>query len=201
MTSTCLDETTDLILGEEPNLRGVARRLVRCDSDADDLVQDTLLRAYHARRRFRPGSSVRAWTSTILRRLFLTRAVRAKRRGTQTDTDSGGMLDAAVGRTSSPHDDPAADFEALGERLDDEVKRALDRIPEIYRTSFFLSAVRNLTCAEIALQLSVAPGTVMSRVHRARERLRDDLAVHRPASAAAPRRRTGRAPVRRLERS
>jgi len=200
MTTTCIDETTDLILDAEPYLRGLARRLARCDSDADDLVQDTLLRAYRARRRFRPGSSVRAWTTTILRRVFLTGAVRAKRRGTLTDTDSGGTLDYAVERSASPHDDPAPNVEALGERLEDDVKRALDRVPEVYRTSFFLSVVRDESCDEIALQLGVAPGTVMSRVHRARKRLLGDLVGHRRAPAAATRRRNGRAPARRFER-
>jgi RNA polymerase sigma-70 factor (ECF subfamily) len=134
---------------------------------------------------------VRAWTTTILRRLFLTGAIRAKRRRLQTDTDAGGALDAVIGRNSSPYDDLPADVEALGDRLEDAVKRALDRVPEIYRTSFLLSVVRDLSCEEIGQQLRVPVGTVMSRVHRARKHLRDELAQQRCATAApvAPRRR------------
>ena len=185
MTATCFDTTdttdatVDLILAEEPHLRGLARRLARCESDVDDLVQDTLLRAYHARDRFQPGTSVRAWTSTILRRVFLTGAIRAKRRGLQNETDSGGALDASIGRASSPYDDPTPDVASLGDGLDDAVKQALDRVPEIYRTSFFLAVIRNLSCQEIGHQLRVPARTVMSRVHRARERLRGELAQHR----------------------
>jgi RNA polymerase sigma-70 factor, ECF subfamily len=179
MTATCIESTVDLILAEESHLHGVARRLTRCRSDSDDLVQETLLRAYHARERFRPGTSVRAWTTTILRRLFLTGAIRARRRKLQTDTDSGRTLDSAVGRNSSPHGDPAPDVEALGESLDDVIKQALDRVPEVYRTTFFLSVVWDMSCEEIGRKLRVRSGTVASRVHRARERLRGDLAPHR----------------------
>lgn len=174
-----IDETVDLILGEERHLHNVARRLVRCESDSDDLVQETLLRAYNARRRFRPGTSVRAWTTTILRRLYLTDAIRAKRRRLQTDTDSGRVIESSVARSASSLEDPAPDVQSLGERLDDVVKQALDRVPEVCRTTLFLSAVRGMSCKEIGAHLRVPCGTVMSRVHRARERLRGDLAQHR----------------------
>jgi RNA polymerase sigma-70 factor (ECF subfamily) len=204
MTTACCESTVDLILGEQPYLRGVARRLVRCRSDADDLVQDTLLRAYHARDRFRPGTSVRAWTTTILRRQFLTGAMRAKRRGLKTDTDSGGVLDAAVDRGATPYGDEASNVDALDDRLDEDVRRALHRVPEIYRTSFLLATVWNLTCREIGRELHVPAGTVMSRVHRARERLRVDLGLSRRAPrnpSRRPRTRAGESPVRSADRS
>lgn len=189
MTTTCCESTVDLILGEQPYLRGFARRLVRCESDADDLVQDTLLRAFHARDRFRPGTSVRAWTTTILRRLFLNRAVRAKRRGLQTDTDSGGALESAIGRDAASYDESASIVDVLEDRLDDEVKRALGRVPEVYRTSFLLATVRELSCEEIGRELHVPAGTVMSRIHRARLRLRVDLGRNRRAPHVPLRRR------------
>ena len=202
MTTTCCESTVDLILGEQRYLRGVARRLVRCHSDADDLVQDTLLRAFHARDRFRPGTSVRAWTSTILRRVFLTGAKRAKRRGLQTDTDSGGALDAAVDRSTAPCGDEAPNVDAIKDRLDQEVNRALRRIPEIYRTSFLLATVRNLSCREISRELHVPTGTVMSRIHRARVRLRVDLGLSRPAPrnpSRRPRTRAGESSARSVD--
>ncbi len=185
MTTTCTDSTVELILGEERHLHNVARRLVRCQSDSDDLVQETMLRAYHARDRFQPGTSVRAWMTTILRRLYLTDAIRAKRRRLQTDTDSGRVIDATIGRTSSSHEDPTPDVQSLGDRLDDAVKQALDRVPEIYRTTLFLSVVRGMSCKEIGAHLRVPCGTVMSRVHRARKRLRSDLAQNRHALPTA----------------
>src|SRR6185436_14266724 len=147
---------------EERHLRRFARRFARCDSDADDLVQETLLRAYGARDRFEPGTSVRAWTRTILRRLFLTGAINAKRRGLQTETDAGWLLDTASGRASMTCE-AAPDVESIGEGLDESVKRALERVPEIYRTSFLLATLRDLSCEEIGQQLRVPVGTVMSR--------------------------------------
>lgn len=185
MTTTCCETTVDLILGEERHLHDVARRLTRCRSDSDDLVQDTLLRAYDARERFQPGTSVRAWTTTILRRLFLNRVIRARRLRLQTDTDAGGPLDAVSGRPLPVRDDPTPDVKSLSEDLEDPVKQALDRVPEIYRTSFFLAAVRDMSCEEIGEQLRVPIGTVMSRVHRARERLRGDLSRHRRPQLSA----------------
>ena len=97
MTAVAQD-TVQLILAEEGSLRRYARRLARCEADADDLVQDTLLRAYQARERFEPGTSVSAWTATILRRVFLTGVARAKRRGIETDTDVGRALATAPER-------------------------------------------------------------------------------------------------------
>lgn len=177
--TTCFEPTVDLIVREEPFLRAVARRFVRCESDSDDLVQETLLRAYDARERFQPGTSVRAWMTTILRRQFLTGAIRAKRRGLQTDTDAGRPLDSAMGRTPTPCADPSPDAPAFDDGFDDAVKQALDRVPEVYRTTFLMAAVRGMSCEEIGHELRVPVGTVMSRIHRARERLRADLLRHR----------------------
>lgn len=177
--------TVNLTLGEEAHLRDLARRLARCEADADDLVQGTLLRAYGARARFLPGSSIRAWTTTILRRLFLTGAIRAKWRGLQTDTDAGGPLEWTPGRDLREDADPADGLHVISDLLDDDVKRALEHIPEVYRTAFLLSVVREMTCAEIATRLSIPESTVMSRVHRARERLRTGLAHRRNPTRAA----------------
>jgi len=185
------DQTVNLILAEEDRLRRVARRLTRCAADADDLVQDTLLRAFRARGRFQPGTSIRAWTTTILRRVLLTDVMRARRRRLATDTDAGGPLDRAPGAAAPSSCEKTTSIAALSERLEDPVKRALERVPEVYRTPFLLAIVENLTCAEIAQRLEVPVGTVMSRIHRARETMKRDL-IHvrgrvasRGATAAA----------------
>jgi RNA polymerase sigma factor (sigma-70 family) len=189
MTMTCEAtlvplSTADLILGEAPNLRCVARRLAKCTADADDLVQDTLLRAYAARRRFQPGTSIRAWTTTILRRLFLTNVASAKRRRVMLDVDAGEPLDVAPSRVPASARDTAPRYEEVMEELDDDVKRALAKLPAYYRGPFFQHVAQNRTCAEIARTFSIAPGTVMSRIHRARVRLRADLVAHRLAAQA-----------------
>ena len=184
-TARSAPPTVDLILAEQDHLQRVARRLTRCDADADDLVQDTLLRAYRACARFEPGTSIRAWTTTILRRVFLTDAIRSKRRGLETDTDAGEPLDRTSGAPPVTTRDHAPTLDELGERLDDPVKRALERVPEVYRVPFYLAVIEDLTCAEIARRLGVPEGTVMSRIHRARERLKRDLVYDRRAAAAA----------------
>jgi RNA polymerase sigma factor (sigma-70 family) len=176
-------QTVDLILAEQTHLHRVARRLTRCDADADDLVGDTLLRAYSARSRFAPGTSIRAWTTTILRRVFLSRIACVKRRRLETDTDSGGPLERATAAATTIADESPLTRAALSERLEDPVKRALDRLPEVYRTPLFLAVTEGLTCGEIAHRLSVPEGTVMSRIHRARERLKHDL-VYSPTPSA-----------------
>lgn len=181
MISTCADSVTDLILAEEVHLRRVARRLARCDSDVDDLVQDTMLRAYRARDRFEPGTSVRAWTTTILRRVFLTGVIRSKRRGLELDCDAGEPLLRTAGAAAPSSGEVIPALAALFDRLDDPVKQSLERVPEIYRVPFVLSVIEELSCAEIAQQLGVPEGTVMSRIHRARERLKRDL-VYGPAA-------------------
>jgi len=180
MSPTCADQTVTLILAEETRLRRVATRLTRCTADADDLVQDTLLRAFRARRRFQPGTSIRAWTTTILRRVFLTDALRAKRRRLETDTDAGEPLDRTPGAVAPTTRESTLTVEELVERLEDPVKRALDRVPDVYRKPFLMSIVESLTCAEIAERLDVPDGTVMSRIHRARESMKRDLLHVRP---------------------
>jgi RNA polymerase sigma-70 factor (ECF subfamily) len=175
MSASYADQTVRLILAEESRLRRVATRLTRCAADADDLVQDTLMRAFRARRRFQPGTSIRAWTTTILRRVFLTDTLRAKRRRLETDTDAGEPLERTPGTTSPTSRDTTLTLEALSERLEDPIKRALDRVPDVYRTPFLMSIVESLTCAEIARRLGVPDGTVMSRIHRARESMKRDL--------------------------
>jgi RNA polymerase sigma-70 factor (ECF subfamily) len=114
---------------------------------------------------------MRAWLATILRRLFLTAAIRDKRRKTHTDTDSGEMLHLAPMRSGV--DALESDrLDAVLERLDDKVKKGFRRLPEAYRVPFVLFALDGLSYAEIAERLQIPPGTVMSRIHRARHRLR-----------------------------
>jgi RNA polymerase sigma-70 factor, ECF subfamily len=189
MISSCGESVTELILAEEANLRRVARRLVRCESDADDLVQDALLRAFRARERFEPGTSVRAWTTTILRRVFLTGAIRDRRRGLETDTDAGEPLDRIAGAAAPSSDDAVPALAALLERVDDAVKVAIERVPDLYRVPFLLSVIEDLSCSDIAERLDVPQGTVMSRIHRAREKLKRDLVYdgRRAADRPAPR--------------
>jgi RNA polymerase sigma-70 factor (ECF subfamily) len=165
---------TQLILSETPSLRRLARRLARCEADADDLVQDTLLRAFRARDRFQPGTSMTAWTATNV-------TTRRRRK-----LDAAGDPEAALEHVAAPAERSeagAADRDRLGDALGDSFKHALDRVPEVYRTPLLLSIVDELSCAEIAKRLAIPQGTVMSRIHRGRERLKQDLVYKNRAAA------------------
>lgn len=167
-----LDSTTLVILAEQPFLRRLAGRLTHCSPDADDLVQETLLRAYLARDRFADGTSIRAWLATILRRLFLTAASKDRRRNTPTDTDAGEPLTLAGGPAAPSRAPVYLPYDELMERVDDDVRAAFLALPDVYRVPFVLFALEGFTYAEVAETLRVPVGTVMSRIHRARGRLK-----------------------------
>ncbi|MGD9798172.1 MAG: sigma-70 family RNA polymerase sigma factor [Microbacteriaceae bacterium] len=156
-------------------LRRVARTIVSRPSDADDLVQETLLRAFRAIESF-DGRHPRAWLLTILRNTHLN-SVRRRRPELLNDPD------ADFDRVGA---DPADGPEALvvGAAFDAVVADALDALPEKFATVVMLVDVDGLSYAETAEVLGIPIGTVMSRLHRARCRIRDRLA----AAGLAPRR-------------
>ena len=147
-----------------PHLRalyGTAYRMTRNAHDAEDLVQETFLRAYRGFDRFEPGTNIRAWLFTILHRVR-TDAFRRAGRSPQTVemTDDGPAVPAPQ--------------EALASGVED-IERALLGLPEAFRTAVVLRDVEELTYDEIARALSIPIGTVMSRIHRGRALLRAAL--------------------------
>jgi RNA polymerase sigma-70 factor (ECF subfamily) len=143
-----------------PHLRslfGTAYRLTRSVHDAEDLVQETFLRAFRGFDRFTPGTNIRAWLYTILFRV-------------RTDTlRRAGRSPATVELTD---DGPAVppDQDSLGSSQ--ELLRAVDNLPEVFRTAVILRDVQEFSYEEIAQILGVPIGTVMSRIHRGRALLR-----------------------------
>jgi RNA polymerase sigma-70 factor (ECF subfamily) len=142
-------------------LYGTAYRMTRNSHDAEDLVQETFLRAYRAFDGYTSGTNIRAWLHTILYRVR-TDAFRRAGRSPRTVEMEG--------------DGPAgpAPQEALGSGGED-LMRALDGLPEAFRTAVVLRDVQELTYEEIAGVLGVPIGTVMSRIHRGRALLRAAL--------------------------
>jgi RNA polymerase sigma-70 factor (ECF subfamily) len=149
-----------------PQLRplfGAAYRMTGNAHDAEDLVQETFLRAYRAIDRFQPGTSARAWLLTILQRVR-TDAFRRRQRRPQTVELTDEAPQVAVA--------PAQNALASGY---EELERALSGLPETFRTAVVLRDVQDLSYAEIAEALGVPVGTVMSRIHRGRALLRAAL--------------------------
>ncbi len=152
-------------------LFGFALRLTRQRDDAEDLVADTMLRALERWEQYRLGSNIRAWLFTILYHLFVSRRRRqALREAPPPADDDGRSLREVVGDA-----DPEGRFyDAL---LDDEVVRAVEALPDEYRTAVVLSDLHGLRYAEVAAVLGVPEGTVKSRLFRGRRILQRRL-VH-----------------------
>ncbi len=150
-----------------------AYRLARNRADAEDLVQETYLRAYRGFGGFREGTNVKAWLYRILTNTFINQYRAKKRRPDQVDLDDvedfyifrrlGGLEAADAERT--------AETEALEAMPDDEVKQALESIPEQFRMAVILADIEGFSYKEIAEILDVPIGTVMSRIHRGRRQL------------------------------
>ena len=167
-----------------PQLFSAAMRLTRNKADAEDLVQETYLRAWRSFETFQDGTNLRAWLYRILTNSFINKYRAKQRRPDETSIDSIedmylykriSSLDAAISNRSA--EDTL--FELF---TDDEVKTALEELPEIFRMPVLLADVEEFTYKEIADMLDIPVGTVMSRLHRGRkamQKLLYDYALER----------------------
>jgi len=171
--STC-DAFEPVVIEHFDALYHAAIRLTRDRYDAQDLVQETYLRAYRFAGHFEPGTNMRAWLLTILRNLHTNAYRKTARRPRQVHM-----------ATIEPfYEDPSADIEWMGhgsleERLphlvQDEVKQALDALLEEYRQVVLMADLENYSYKEIAARVGCPAGTVMSRLFRGRRLLRQRL--------------------------
>jgi RNA polymerase sigma-70 factor (ECF subfamily) len=155
----------------EPLLRPLFRaalRRTRQTEWAEDLTQDTLIRAYERFGQFSPGTNFRAWLFTILTHLYLNDCERARRRPvTISLSTDGAMWDMAA--PEALHDPEAL---LLTHVMDEDLEAALERLPEEFRIAILLVDVEEMTYQEAAYALGVPIGTVRSRVSRGRALLR-----------------------------
>lgn len=168
-------------------LRTRARAMTRCRADAEDLVQETMLKAYVGLRTFQPGGNMRAWLQRIMGNVFVDNYRGAKRR---PQTSSVGDLAFEVAQSETVPARPearSAEARAL-ESLPGEVACAVRALPEDLKLTVFYAHVLEYRNVEIAAILGIPVGTVASRLHRARKRMRE-LLTRRPfehVSAAEP---------------
>jgi RNA polymerase sigma-70 factor (ECF subfamily) len=165
-------------LAELPALLGVATRLTKNGPDAQDLVQDTLLKAMRARDQFEAGTNLRAWLIRILMNTFINRYRRGGlERSVLEGPDADPLADGWISsHTMEAMRDPEA--QALRPMLASEIGKALDELPEDYRLAVVLSDVEELSYKEIADIMGCPIGTVMSRLHRGRRLLKGRLYEH-----------------------
>ena len=144
-------------------------KLARSRDEAEDLVSDTVLRAFDRWEQYRLGTNIRAWLFTILYHVFVSRRRRIDAREVQPNEEhEGWSLFEAVGEA-----DPEGRF--YDSFLDDEITRAIDALPDEYRAAVVLSDIHDLRYAEIARILAVPEGTVKSRLFRGRRILQRKL--------------------------
>ena len=151
-------------------LYGVGMRLTGNPADAEDLVQETYLKAFRASNQFEPGSNLKAWLFTILHNTFLNRRRRAAKEPIAVESDEIERLAADL-----PRDPETPEQLLLRETLDADLQAALDALPEAFRQAVWLRDVEEFTYAEIATMVDVPIGTVMSRISRGRRLLYEQL--------------------------
>ena len=160
------------------SLYRTALRLTRVPMDAEDLVQETYLKAFRAADRFESGTNLRAWLFTILHN---TARNRARDRARDTVAIDSETVDRAAdapppGSTSVGPENPEAQL--LRQTLAPELQAAIDALPDAFRQAVWLRDVEEFSYAEIASMLSIPVGTVMSRISRGRRLLFHALENH-----------------------
>jgi RNA polymerase sigma-70 factor (ECF subfamily) len=158
-------------------LYAAAMRMTRNPADAEDLVQETFVRAYRGFGGFQDGTNLRAWLYRILTNTFINTYRAAQRRPEQSELDDveelylyrriGGLEAASLGRS--------AEDELMDLFTDSQVQDAVDALPEQFRLAVLLADVDGFSYKEIAEILDVPIGTVMSRLHRGRKSLQKSL--------------------------
>ncbi len=158
-----------------PQLYGQALKLTRNPADAEDLVQDTLLKAIRARHQFQVGTNLRAWLLKILTNTFINKYKRGVlERSFSGAEDLDPVTDGWMGAaTLKALRDPEAS--AIRPMLEGEIRKAVEDLPEDFRMAVLLVDMQELSYKEAAEALSCPIGTVMSRLHRGRKILKDRL--------------------------
>jgi len=152
------------------SLKPFALKLTRDMDDANDLLQDTMVKAFTNKDKFADGTNLKAWLYTIMKNTFITNYQRMVRRGTFVDTtdnlhyiNSGGAL---------------VENDAYGDFTMNDINQAIDQLDDVYKTPFMMH-YKGFKYHEIADKLSIPIGTVKNRIHIARKILKDDLHVYK----------------------
>jgi RNA polymerase sigma-70 factor (ECF subfamily) len=155
-------------------LYNTALRMTRNPSSAQDLVQETYLKAYRFFDRFEPGTNLKAWLFTILRNTYINAYRKTVRQQPQVDFEHVQLFYADTS-SASEWQDRSSTEEMLRHVVQDDVKRALDELPEEYRLVVLLADLEDFSYKEIAAIVDCPVGTVMSRLFRGRRLLRQSL--------------------------
>ena len=155
-------------------LYAAAMRYTKNPEDAQDLVQDTYIKAYNSFHQFEPGTNLKAWLYRVLTTTFINTYRKDQRRPQTSDSE---LEDWQIAEASSHTSDQGKSTEdvVLDNLPDSDIKNALAEIPEEFRMAVYLADVEGFSYKEIAEIVGVPAGTVMSRLHRGRKQLREKL--------------------------
>jgi len=167
----------DLTMPYMSSLYSGALRMTRNPSDAEDLVQETYLRAYRGFKGFREGTNLKAWLYKILTNTFINQYRAKRRRPEQVDLDDleDFYLYKRLGGHAAVEATRTAESDVLDALPDAEVKDALESLPDAFRIAVILADIEGFSYKEIAEITEVPIGTVMSRIHRGRKQLQKRL--------------------------
>jgi RNA polymerase sigma-70 factor, ECF subfamily len=174
------------VVGCRAELYPAALKMTRNPSDAEDLVQETMTRAFVGMRNYAPGTNARAWLYRIMANTFINTCRKRKREPVHVLSPEFEVPHLTV----APHAGvpascaPSAESEVLGRFVHSEFREALAELPECYRSAVYLADVEGYSYRDIAELTGVPIGTVMSRLSRARTRLRARLAAFAPVESA-----------------
>ena len=162
-------------MGFTPQLYSAALRMTRNTADAEDVVQETYLKAYRAYGTFQEGTNLKAWLYRILTNTYINKYRKKQRR--PNEVELGELQDLYLYKRLGEHSGAqvSAESEALDMFVDEDIVEALESLPENFRLPVLYADVEGFSYKEIAEILDVPIGTVMSRLHRGRKTLQRKL--------------------------
>jgi RNA polymerase sigma-70 factor (ECF subfamily) len=169
------------VAGFRPQLHRSALKMTGNPADAEDLVQETMIRAYAGLSRYTPGTNARAWLYRIMANEFVNGCRKRQREPRHVLSPGPDVLQAAPGcraLSGLVPSAPSAEDEVLAQFAHSECRAALDGLPECFKATIYLADVQGYSYRDVADMIGVPLGTVMSRLSRARSKVREQLAAH-----------------------
>jgi len=174
---TTREDFTHDAMQHAPQLFSTAMRMTRNRSDAEDLVQETFIKAWRSFTTYQQGSNLRAWLFRIMTNTYINKYNAQQRKPTETELDDVEelFLYKRLGAVDQSQLSQSAEDQMLSLFTDDEVKKALEELPDQFRIPVLMSDVEGFSYKEIAEILEIPLGTVMSRLHRGRKSMQKML--------------------------
>ena len=174
---TTREDFTHDAMQHAPQLFSTAMRMTRNRSDAEDLVQETFIKAWRSFATYQQGTNLRAWLFRIMTNTYINKYNTQQRKPTETELDDVEelFLYKRLGAVDQSQLSQSAEDQMLSLFTDDEVKKALEELPDQFRIPVLMSDVEGFSYKEIAEILEIPLGTVMSRLHRGRKAMQKML--------------------------